>query len=107
MLQDPDRDGAPNLLEFALGSNPASGSATGLPLPSINGDTLSITYQRYTGCDLSFIVEASHDLVSWSSATVTESMIASSGSLQTWKAVDTSPVSSGARRYLRVRVTSP
>jgi len=106
MLQDPDKDGMQNLLEFAFGSDPASSSATGRPIPAVNGVELSMTYQRYTGCDLSYIVEASGDLVSWSSATVTESMIASFGTLQTWKAVDTTPVSDGSRRYLRVRVTS-
>lgn len=106
MLRDPDKDGLTNLLEFALGLNPADGKTLGLPVASTSGGTLSITYQRYTGCGLTYIVEVSTDLVSWSSTTVSESMTSSAGTLQNWTAVDSAPVSSSERRYMRVRVVA-
>ncbi len=107
MLRDPDKDGLTNLLEFALGLSPTSGSMTGLPVASSAGGVLSITYQRYTGCDITYIAEVSTDLVSWSSNTVTESMLSSSGTLQSWRATDTAPISGHPHRYMRVRVMSP
>lgn len=94
------------MLEFALGLNPADGKTLGLPVASTAGGTLSITYQRYTGCGLTYIVEVSTDLVSWSSTTVSESMTSSAGTLQNWTAVDSAPVSTSERRYMRVRVVA-
>ena len=107
MLRDPDKDGLFNLLEFALGLSPTSGSMTGLPVASTSGGLLSINYQRYTGCDMTYIAEVSADLVTWSSNTVTESMTSSAGTIQSWTATDTTPISGTSRRYMRVRVTSP
>ncbi|HWB03374.1 MAG TPA: Ig-like domain-containing protein [Verrucomicrobiales bacterium] len=104
MTRDPDRDGLQNLLEYALGLNPASGSGAGLPTVTVTGGFLTLTYQRYTGSGVNYIVEVSNDLNSWSSTSVTENMTSASGTLQTWSAVDTVPVANGKHRYMRVRV---
>ena len=104
MLRDPDFDGLQNLLEFALGLNPANGGYAGMPVASTTGGLLTLTYQRYTGCDVTYIVEASSNLTTWSSTGISESMTSATGTLQTWTAVETS---AAARRYMRVRVTSP
>jgi len=101
MLRDPDNDSLFNLLEFALGLNPASGNLTGLPTATVSGGQLMLTYQRYTGCDVTWIVEGSDNLSTWSTTGISETMIGSSGALQTWRA--TTSAASG-RRYLRVRV---
>ncbi len=103
-LRDPDKDGLSNLIEYALGLSPASGSKTGMPAASAASGNLVLTYQRYTGCDLNYIVEVSSDLVSWSSNSVTEQMASSTGTLQYWTATETTPVSGASRRYVRVRV---
>ena len=107
MLRDPDNDGISNLVEFALGLNPTSASSSGLPQPLAEGGSLTLTYQRYSGCELTYIVEVSDDLISWSSSTVSETMSGSSGTIQTWVATDSRPLSEGVRRYMRVRISTP
>jgi hypothetical protein len=102
--RDPDRDGIPNLIEFALGMNPAVSSQQGLPQPSVEGGVLSITYPRYPGAGLTYIAEVSDDLVTWNSGSVVESRIGTEGATEIWKASDTRPVDGHSRRYLRVRV---
>jgi hypothetical protein len=102
--RDPDRDGIPNLIEFALGMNPAVSSQQGLPQPSVEGGVLSIIYPRYPGAGLTYIAEVSDDLVTWSSGSVVESRIGTEGATEIWKASDTRPVDGHSRRYLRVRV---
>jgi hypothetical protein len=106
MTRDPDKDGLQNVLEYALGLNPASGSGAGLPVASLNGGFLTLTYQRYATSGMTYFAEVSNDLVTWSSATVTESMISATGTLQTWSAVDTVPVTGSGHRYIRVRVAA-
>jgi hypothetical protein len=106
MIRDPDRDGLQNILEYALGLNPANGSQAGLPVASRAGGFLTLTYQRYAGSGVTYLVEVSNDLVSWSSTSVTESMTSATGTMQTWSAVDTVPVFSGGHRYIRVRVVT-
>jgi len=67
-LDDPDHDGIPNLMEFALGGDPMVGSPSILPTSSRNGDAWVFEYDRN---DLSRppattqVVEYSNDLVTW------------------------------------------
>ncbi len=103
MLRDPDNDGLFNVLEFALGLNPASGNLTGLPAATLSGGQLQLTYTRYAGCDLTYIVEASDNLSSWSTSGISETMTGSAGSQQTWRATVSA---AGGRRYMRVRVVA-
>ena len=107
MFRDPDLDGLYNLIEYALGLDPAKNSNGSLPVISSAGGVLSLTYQRYAGSGVTYIAEVSGDLGSWSSNSVTETMISSAGTLQTWTATDTTPISGNQRRYMRLRVTSP
>jgi VCBS repeat-containing protein len=102
-LVDPDKDGLFNLLEFGLGMNPASGTLAGMPTATLTGGQLQLTYTRYSGCDLTWIVEASDNLTTWSSSGVSETLTGSAGPLQTWRA--TVPAST-SRRHLRVRVVA-
>jgi hypothetical protein len=65
---DPDADGVPNLMEFALGSSPANPAENALPVPGMpDAGTLSLTFHRATD-DVRYIVESSTTLAadSWS-----------------------------------------
>jgi hypothetical protein len=98
---DPDGDGLPNLLEFAFGSapgNPASGIAPVPGMDSSNRLTLTFTPHRVAG--LSYIIEASNDLSSWSDTDVTAYLTAG----QPFTYTDDTTVTT--RRFLRLRVLS-
>jgi hypothetical protein len=75
-LDDPDSDGTPNLLEFALKGNPTDGSDVGLSFPRIMGEgefkELILTIAVRTGAlfvdgvatvdGITYEIEATHDL---------------------------------------------
>jgi len=72
MNDDWDSDGVPNLLEYALATDPKSGNnAPNAPqITSINGTTYTIEYTRDTRIgDGPISFEISPDLVSWTTAT--------------------------------------
>lgn len=113
---DADFDGIKNLVEYALGGNPAVSEAGVLPATSVqsldvNGvtsDYLTITFHRRAGVeDVACHVEFSSDLTTWSeSGVLVNSSPNSDGSVsETWRAA--SPVSAGAKLFGRVRVTAP
>lgn len=67
---DPDGDGIPNLMEYALGLDPRAASREGLPtagLLSTNGNRfLTLAFTKVTlASDLAYVVEASSNLVQW------------------------------------------
>ncbi|TVR49850.1 MAG: hypothetical protein EA425_11255 [Puniceicoccaceae bacterium] len=68
-LGDPDRDGIPNLHEWAFGLNPRVPSQSGLPRVSMDPDGgLTLTYRRLHQADqagLFYMKEYSTDLVEW------------------------------------------
>ena len=66
---DPDLDGAGNLLEFALGMIPLLSDPEKLPqgiiLSDEGQDYPGLRYDRIAGSGLTFLIEASGDLLSW------------------------------------------
>ena len=105
---DPDRDGAENLLERALGSNPKAGDASDKPIVNPGTPDFSFTYHRSKAAtDLTLEVEVSSDLeaASWSKATAADGTITlvddTHPQLQTWRFQATT---SEPHRFYRLRV---
>jgi hypothetical protein len=106
---DPDGDGLPNLLEFALGLNPvAAGSTAATTVGTENGTgRLTLTFRRARPATvLTYTVEGSSDLVAWRTLVVNPLGDAGVGDLIT---VSDAPLPSEdqTRRFLRLRVTAP
>lgn len=99
---DPDGDGAPNLIEYALGLQPGLHEADWTPAMGLVSDALQVTVHKSANATgISFAVEVSTDLVNWSGAglnvlsdTSTELVVR-----------DSVPAAGSARRFVRVRVT--
>jgi hypothetical protein len=111
LLSDSDGDGRPNLLEYALGSNPsiADGApAVGGMLDSANGRHCTLTFTRPLGLtDVTYAVEVSEDLQTWSRDTSQVSLAQSSlsGANETVTYKTTAPLPASGRRFLRLAVT--
>ncbi|MBS0661170.1 MAG: glycoside hydrolase [Verrucomicrobia bacterium] len=98
---DADGDGVALLLEYALGLDPTAGSAQQLPAVQLVGGLAQLTYPRLRS-ELSYAVEASQDLATWSTASVTQG----SGAVGT-NVTATAPLPAGGRLFLRLRVSLP
>lgn len=106
---DPDRDGVPNLLEFATGGVPNVASAMPGTL-TLNGSTLEFRYTKSKAAvadGLQYKVEWTDSLPAavWSTTGVTEIVTSEDATLQQIKA----SVSAGTnkQRFLRLKVTRP
>jgi hypothetical protein len=90
-LDDDDHDGFKNLIELALGMNPNVPDAAAYPVRatfnSTSGGQIVFTYPRNTSLtNISYAVETSNDLITWSTLGVSESVIGISGTIQTIQA---------------------
>lgn len=107
---DPDQDGIPNLLEYALGSLPKSPSRAGLPTTGLMEEGgrfyLTLTYERIKPAgDIEFVVESSPDLVSWSPEGTEVVDLADLGNRERVTVRAIRPVDLAAGGFLRLRVT--
>lgn len=109
---DPDRDGIPNLLEYAFVLNPVTanhGSAgRGTPFCELDGDAFSLTYRENPrATDLVYQIEAAGELGgagSWQAVATIDTELSSSGLLRRVRA--TLGDDPGAwRRFARLRVS--
>ena len=101
---DPDQDGLPNLLEYALNLSPNAASRAPAAVQAAGGN-LEYTYTRGTAAfngGTTFQVEWSDDLSTWFTTGVVESLLSDNGTHQQVKA--TLPAGSGGRRFVRLRV---
>ena len=62
---DPDADGLPNLLEYALGGDPRDPSSHPAPQAQVAASRLTLTFSRLADPALVYTVEASPDLADW------------------------------------------
>ena len=107
-LADPDGDGIPNLLEYALGSDPLSSGSASLPSPQVSGlspqpSYLQLTFTPAATEGLRYHVEASSDLVTWTGTEITSLVVAGQPFIHT----DGAELGGVARRFLRLRVSQP
>jgi hypothetical protein len=96
--------GIPNLLAYALGLDPRQPvSPAALPVFSVAGPNALLTYQRPSArTDVTYQVEASTDLVSWSVSGVSHTQTATSGGVETWQATHALNPSGGVFLHLKV-----
>ena len=73
-LADPDQDGLPNLLEYALALDPKAPETAMTPVASLSEGRLTLTFiRRRDVADLAYAVQVSDDLQTWVSGSgVTE-----------------------------------
>lgn len=113
LLADPDGDGIPNLLEYALGLSPLTASRDQLPAlttTDVDSDSfVSISYTRpndLTG--IVYTVEASSDLESWDGGTTEVADVSETDNQDGTTTVvkrDARPLASEERRVMRLSVT--
>lgn len=111
---DFDGDGIPNLLEYALGLDPTKPGTSGLPrqaVEKVDGDTyltLTFTRPKPNPGNVTDAAESQGDLVasSWTTGVmVTGYPIDNGNGSETCKFRAASPVGSGLRGFIRLRVT--
>ncbi|MCX6937129.1 MAG: peptidylprolyl isomerase [Verrucomicrobia bacterium] len=101
---DPDSDGVPNLLEYALGTDPNSAASNALPSVSrltTPSALLTLTYKR-AASDLAYVVQTTTNLAdssSWTAVGVDQGIPAGDGTT-----IATIPYTTGLR-FLRLHVS--
>ncbi len=97
---DPDGDGIPNLLEYALALDPLAAGSAGLPIATVAGGNLTLTYKR-ARAGLTYTVQTTTDLAagSWTATGVTQGTPAGDGT--TTASIPLGP----PLRFLRLHVT--
>lgn len=102
---DPDRDGVTNLVEYALGLEPKTASASGLPQVSVQGSEWWFTYTRPSDrADVTYTVEVSTNLSTWGTTGITHERTAT-GATETWRARLT--ITAGQSAFFRLKVDRP
>lgn len=99
---DPDGDGLSNLLEYALGGNPASNASAPAPQTEVADNSLQLVFFRARS-DLTYQVEGSSDLSTWSTLATNPGQVGTNVTVPDPVALD----SAQPRRFLRLRVTNP
>lgn len=107
---DPDKDGVPNLFEYAFGLDPIKADAVG-PTFSITSvgpqDSPTLTYQRLKGAsDLEFFLESSPDLMTWTVASEWSASVASGPTAATERVtlLSNKALTANQHQFLRLRV---
>ena len=101
---DPDGDGRSNLLEYAIGSDPNgtdSGSAAAVG-ETADGTRLTLTFTRIADSSLTYTVQATNDLGSWTDIWSSTGAANTTGSITV---ADTEDISANPKRFLRLKVS--
>ena len=101
---DSDRDGLPNLLEYALGGDPSSADSAPTPFVSFlpaPASTLRLTFLR-ARADLTYVVQGSSNLVTWIDLATNPGSVG-----EIVEVNDSADLSITSRRFLRLKVIQP
>jgi hypothetical protein len=102
---DPDGDGAPNLFEYARGTDPLVSETPSVSnglIPECVGGELSLTYEKDANrADLTVTVERSDTLGTWTTEGVTDLLVSENETRQIRRAVT---AATAERRFLRIKV---
>jgi hypothetical protein len=108
---DPDRDGVPNLLEYATGTDPLTRNQ---PLQmTLEGGALVIRYTRNKLADAGVLIipEISEDLLLWTNnsqgSVLYETLESEDAQRQTWRVQSLQGVNEFEHRYIRLKVIAP
>jgi hypothetical protein len=109
-MNDPDGDGIPNMLEFALGGRPMENSRTILPILSQIGSSWYLEYSRSDLSQLSTtqVVEYSSDLKVWTQISIpmtTNSAVVVNASSPSDTITVAIPAVAGKPTFARLKVT--
>jgi hypothetical protein len=116
---DPEHDTIRNVVEFALGMNPAGSDAQpfalhqpGLPygkIQAINGTNyFTLLVQRPIGrIGISYVAQVSADLLTWSNALQVGSPVPNGDGTETITFRDNLPSAQSGQRYMRLLITGP
>lgn len=101
----PSGDGVVNLVKYALGLDPNVSSSDGMPILSRDGGSISLSYNKVAcATNIVMAVEWSTDLVNWSTAGVTTSILSDDGITQE---IRSSVPAGTTSKFLRLSVTKP
>jgi hypothetical protein len=109
---DMDLDGIPNLIEYALGLSPSSANSSSANMTLDSVPQASNRHLRFTitknplATDLTYIVEITSNLAN-PGAWTTDGTIIETSTSTTLVVRDSNPLTSGAPRFMRLRVTRP
>jgi len=97
-------DGLTNYAKYALGLNPRVVAVSGLPTPGASATHWTFTFTRPADRDdVVYTVQASTDLVDWTTISVTASKLSTVNGVDTWQAQY--PMSSASKLFFRLKVT--
>gem|GEM_PF-3488889 len=97
-------DGLPNLVKYALGLEPKQNITTELPAVSTTANDWVYTYTRPSDRpDITYEVEVSTDLNTWTTGGVMHEIVSTSGGIEVWRGRYS--LSSAPNVYFRLKVT--
>jgi hypothetical protein len=97
---DFDKDGVPNLVEYALGTAPTSPASSARPLPGLSSNRLTLQFTPQVVSGLTYSIQTSTNLGAW---TTTNLAGLTAGKPFTW--TDSVTTTSGPRRFVRLAVS--
>ncbi len=96
-------DGFPNLVKYALGLDPKVNVSSGLPTLGVPGSDWVYTYTRPSSVgDVTYTVEISTDLVTWTTVGVIHEFVSTDSGTDTWRA--RYPLISATNVFFRLKI---